>query len=251
MKIGNFLIPAFWSVLGLALVIFSLVGGQNNLFLFGGIIILLSGLLSVVVAAGMLSRKLALIVGGVMGVISIILAYLDYKSIKDPIDFNKEKERRYAHVIQRLQDIREAQVAYKESTGYYTASWDSLIGFLKYDSVPVVKSIGTVPDSLIGKGGEKRAIELGIVSKDTLFEPASVIAFDDKYMQKRVHGLEIDSLPFIPFTNGAKFEMQADTLIKNRLEVPVFQVTDAKPFDPGKVLQVGSISEPKVSGNWE
>jgi len=251
MKIGNFLIPAAWTLIGLGIVLFSLIDGQNGLFLFAGFVILATGGLSILVAMGQMKKQLGMIIGISMAIVSGILAYLDYKSIKDPIDFNTEKERRYTHVIQRLSDIREAEVAYKEATGYYTNSFDSLLSFLKFDSVAVIKSVGTTPDSLIGKGGEKRAIELGIVTKDTIYEPAHVIAFNEKYMEKRVHELVLDSLPYVPFTDGAKFLLEADTLIKNRLEVPVFQATDSKPFDPNKVLQVGSISEPRVAGNWE
>jgi hypothetical protein len=40
----------------------------------------------------------------------IILAYLLYESIMDPIRFNKEKDRRETAIKERLIDIRSAQV---------------------------------------------------------------------------------------------------------------------------------------------
>jgi hypothetical protein len=71
----------------------------------------------------------------VLIIVALGLAYLIYKSIQDPIDFEKAREQRYAATIQRLKDIRKAQLAYKDVYGKFTGSWDTLIDFVKNDSV--------------------------------------------------------------------------------------------------------------------
>ena len=47
----------------------------------------------------------------------ILLAFLCWKSIQGPIDFNAEVKRRDNAVIQRLVDIRTTQVAYRTQKG--------------------------------------------------------------------------------------------------------------------------------------
>ena len=47
-----------------------------------------------------------------------------------PIDFNKVRDQRYAKVINRLKEIRKAQIAYKDVNGKYSKSFDTLIKFI-------------------------------------------------------------------------------------------------------------------------
>ena len=52
----------------------------------------------------------------------IALAFMSWRSIQGSIDFKAEVEYRDKAVIQRLVDIRTAQVALRVKTGSYTAS---------------------------------------------------------------------------------------------------------------------------------
>ncbi|NBU70479.1 MAG: hypothetical protein EBS53_03370 [Bacteroidetes bacterium] len=61
----------------------------------------------------------------------------------------------------------------------------------------------------------------------------------------------IDSLPFIPFTDGKLFLLRAGKIKKGAVEISVFEVEDAAPFDTRKVLRVGSMTDASLSGNWE
>ena len=47
-----------------------------------------------------------------------------------PIDFNKVRDQRYAKVINRLKEIRKAQIAYKDVNGKYSKNFDTLIKFI-------------------------------------------------------------------------------------------------------------------------
>ena len=76
------------------------------------------------------------------------LVYLNVESIKQPVDFNNEKDARSAVAIQRLKDIREIQDAYKNVYGKYTDSFDSLKLFYKKGTKPVVMQIGSQDDSV-------------------------------------------------------------------------------------------------------
>ena len=71
----------------------------------------------------------------VLSLAVIFLGYLVYESIMTPIRFNKEKNIRERAAIARLIDIREAQKAFKDVHLRYTSDFDSLINFVKEDSL--------------------------------------------------------------------------------------------------------------------
>jgi len=89
----------------------------------------------------------------ILGIAILALAYFVYESIMTPIRFNKAKDVREEAAIERLIDIREAQKAYKDVHLVYTASFDTLIDFLKNDSFTITKAIGTIPEELIDELG--------------------------------------------------------------------------------------------------
>ena len=190
----------------------------------------------------MLFRSLGVLVLGSIGLVA-----LDYKSIKDPVDFMAEKERRYEYVIQNLKDIRTAQLAFKATNGIYAPTFDTLINFVRLDSFKVVKAIGMVPDTLT----EMEALELGIVSRDTTMSSVQDSIFGARYLKDYVGSFYLDSLPYIPFGQGVVFEMETSEIERGSVKVPVFQVVDANPFDKKQILKVGSLSDPSTSGNWE
>ncbi|MBI4647343.1 MAG: hypothetical protein HY738_12350 [Bacteroidia bacterium] len=81
-------------------------------------------------------------------VINTFLGYLLFQSIYKKISFDKQKAVIYSTVIQRLKDIRKAQLAYKEVKSDYAGTFDELIAFIKSDSLRVVRKIGHLPDTL-------------------------------------------------------------------------------------------------------
>ena len=177
----------------------------------------------------------------------------------EPIDFTHEKEVRYNAAIARLKDIRTAQVAFRSENHHYTGSFDSLIAFVKNDSFRVVRQIGSLDDSA--------AVAEGRVSRDTV----SVCVRDSLF--KRA-GFVLDSLCYVPFTNGReKFDLAAGELqTGSKVIVQVFEasVTNkvllaglnhqeivnlddvARQLDRFPGLKVGSLKEAtNNAGNWE
>ena len=197
-------------------------------------------------------------------VASIFFAYKIYDSINGPLQFNQKKNERYATVIDRLKDIRSAQIAYKDVKGVFSNNFDSLIefvdkghftliekrdsSFLEYDriyridmlrEVVVVDTLGTVE------------------VKDSLFKNS------DEYKE----------MAFIPINgvNEQKFEIASKVIDKNGYKVPVFEVKVKKSvilFDQNKDLikqenetiavdgvngpeiVLGSLTTVSTNGNW-
>ena len=67
----------------------------------------------------------------------IALVYANFSSVNSPLDFDKQRLERDKVVIERLIDIRTAQVEYRAQNGRYAGNFDELINFLK-DSMNVV-----------------------------------------------------------------------------------------------------------------
>jgi hypothetical protein len=196
----------------------------------------------------------------------VILAYMLVESIMEPIRFNKEKDRREEAIKQRLIDIRSAQVLYRSKYGRYTGSFDTLINFIKYDSLPVVFRMGALTDEMVSKGlTEREAISQKLIVRDTSF-----VAITDSVFSI---GYPIDSIRFVPFTGGAQFELAAASIeTASKVVVQVFQASVLNKvfladLDPQLIInynvlrrdltgfpgmKVGDIKEPNNNaGNWE
>ncbi len=210
-------------------------------------------------------KKLKIPIIAVLLILIVGFTYVDYNSIAKPIAFNKEKAKRYAKVITRLKDIRTAQVAYKERYKNFTGNFDSLINFVKYDSLLLVRNMGSYNEDTLT---EQKAIELGIILRklpDTLTAERAVemgfvvrdtikVAVLDSIFPKNY---PIDSLKYIPYTNKIEFKLGAGTIITGDtatggVKVKVFEAVDVAPFDIYDTLKVGSLTEANNnSGNWE
>ncbi len=204
----------------------------------------------------------------ILGIAILVLAYLVYDSIMTPIRFNKAKKIREDKAIARLEQIREAQKAYKDENLEYTASFDTLISFVKNDSFAITKAIGTIPESLIDSVGIKKAREIAL-KRGTIKRSITKIPVKDSLFGKN---FPVDSLQYIPFTEGKKFDMEAgeyetpSNLTVKVLEVSVPYSVLLKGLDPQLVvnyaderkkitnfpgLKFGSMTEGTLTGNWE
>ena len=169
-----------------------------------------------------------LIIQIVLALAIIVLGYLCYQSIMTPQRFQTIKEQRYLRIIQRLKDIRTAQEAYKDTYGQYTGSFDTLIHFIKYDSIKVVRSIGSLSDEDLENGiTEAQAIKEGKIIRDTVKASALENIFNKDYA--------IDDIRYVPFTKHKhQFKMGATKIwTDSGIEVPIFEayVTNMVIFD--------------------
>lgn len=172
-----------------------------------------------------------LIIQIVLALAIIILGYLCYQSIMTPQRFQTIKEQRYLRITQRLKDIRTAQEAYKDTYGRYTGSFDTLIYFIKYDSVKDVRSIGSLSDEDLENGvTEAQAIKEGKIIRDTI-RINTLEKLKDKFSPNFV----ADDIRYVPFTKHKhQFKMGATKIwTDSGIEVPIFEayVTNMVIFD--------------------
>lgn len=211
-----------------------------------------------------------LIIQILLVILIVFLGYKCYESIMVPQRFKAIKEQRYDKIIQRLKDIRTAQDAFRSVYGRYTPSLDSLIHFMKYDSVTIVRSIGTLTDEQLEAGmTEAEAIKKGLIIREKIQVNALENTFGKSY--------PIDMIKYVPSTNKKyEFKMGAGKIkTDSGVEVPVFEarISNDKIFEdvdgeyheqileengerlrlkkyPG--LKVGDLQEANNNvGNWE
>ena len=76
------------------------------------------------------------------------LVYLNVESIKEPVEFKKHKEYRESVAVQRLKDIRDLQVAFKNVNARYASTIDSLKMFYNEGKMKITLQVGSKDDSL-------------------------------------------------------------------------------------------------------
>ena len=186
-----------------------------------------------------------LILNLLLAVAVLFMGFKLYKTIEEPIVFEKQKKVRDAANIEKLTKIRSSQIAYKTLYGKYAADFDTLLTVIKSDSFDVVKRIGDPNDSTI-------------VVRTEIFKHALL---DSLFKGNKT---EVDSLPYIPFTKPPqKYDIQADIITKNEVEIPAFEVSApykvvyngmVKRYYADKLnenMQVGSMKDGTTAGNWD
>ncbi len=190
------------------------------------------------------------VINFVLFVLIVVFAYFLYQSIAEPIRFTDAKARRQKVVIENLKQIRKSQELYREITDSFANNFDTLVYVLKNDSIPVVKIIGN-PDEISS---------VTEVEYDTIY----FSAIDSI----RNLNINLDSLKYVPFSNGKIFDIAADEIDYQKTKVNVVEVgTRYKTFmgkyadkkykkyetgyDPDNVVKFGNLNTPNLTGNWE
>lgn len=201
----------------------------------------------------------------ILAIVIIGLGYGLYRSIQTPIEFRRVKQQRYDATIQKLRNIRTAQLAFKNEYGRFTGSFDTLIDFVNNDSLRVVRAVGRIPDELLEKGmTEQEALRKGIIERDTVRVSVRDSLFG--------HDYNADLLWKVPYTNDT-FQLGAKSVETGNVDVEVFEAkvhNDVLLYDQNEQLvinlnermskkqnkfpgvKVGDLEEPNNNaGNWE
>mgnify|MGYP001050785180 FL=1 len=195
--------------------------------------------------------------------LSIFFASQIYSSINGPIKFNQVKNDRYTQVIDRLKDIRTAQIAHKDVNGFYANNFDSLVSFIDNGIFTVIEK----RDSSYLEYNRTYRIDMlkEVEIVDTLgFVPVKDSLFGNNESYKMMAKVPIEG-------TDSEFSIKADIIDKNGYQVPVFEVKvkkDVVLFDQNKDLLdqenkvisvdgvngpeiiLGSMSDVSTSGNW-
>ncbi len=193
-----------------------------------------------------------------------VLAYMNYKAIYGPVEFNKVKEKRYAEVIDKLRDVRKTQIAHREINRSFAKDFDQLLRFLDTAEYVITQRRDTtyLDEEYLANYGVDKYIEDYVV--DTLGYKSvkdSIFGNSDRYK----------TMMEVPFTDGKIMKMEAGLLDIKGVNTPVFRVEvpkkwilsdqdkdllnqemQTKSVDGinGESIIVGSMEEVSTNGNW-
>lgn len=181
-------------------------------------------------------------------VIAVGIAYYLYDRIKFSIEEEARVTQIERRVIEKLRFIRDAEIIYKDANGQYTSDWNKLRSFIDTGTVYITQRREIT--TLLEYGAEETTIEI-----DTL---ASIPVKDSLFSNPNYQKFDLNNISQVPETN-AKFELFADKIDRNNVQVSVFEVKDPAPVNPARrgeesvsgPLRVGSRTEVTTSGNWE
>lgn len=250
--------------------------------LFAGLALIVSGVLAMPAVLDRIPQNAykVLLVLGVAAAAYFFLASTN--SVLDEERFQQDQKVINALTIQRLTDIRDAELAYREVKGEFTDSFDTLMAFIQAPLVPLNFSIGSFHDTL----PESQSYEQGFVIKrsdvpgvaaeygwseqamldsitadvisykvrDTLYTSFFAENFaPEKRTDKKLPLISLDSLTFSPMT-GERFRIDTTYVNQSGLRVSAIKVQDPTPFGKPNVkkdtLRFGSLDEAHTDGNW-
>ena len=211
-----------------------------------------------------MKKGLSILINILLFAVIVFLAWQVVKSIQAPIKFNTEQKARETKVVERLIDIRNAEVLYKNATSKYTDSFDSLIAFCQTAEIPIVKIVPDPTDTTFTR---------------TINDTIGFVKVMDSIQGAR-NDFNINDIKFVPFgANHEQFELEAGNISRNGIEIPVFEART--PYEvylatPGEAfsekewnqrrdnakaekesinryagLKVGSMEEASTDGYWE
>ncbi len=210
------------------------------------------------------SKLKSILINIALFVVVVFLAIKVVQSIKAPIDFGNEKSKREAQVVQRLKDIRDAEIQFKQANNKYTSNFDSLIDFCNNHMIPVIMMVPDPEDTTFTK---------------TINDTIDYVLVKDSLFGKRTN-FNLNELGLVPFSEPAtQFEIHDSIIKRGGISVPVFEVktpyevylatpgasftekewntrvqnvkAEMEQIDKYAGLKVGSLEEASTDGNWE
>lgn len=223
-----------------------------------------------------------LIINIVLTLAIIGLVYILADELFSPYFFEQSKEKKYKAVKSQMDEIVKAQTAYKDATGQFTGSFDSLAMVLKNDSIMQVRSYGEEGDTVkilgVTEAIDFFEIDPTLPKDEALRRISRAVTQYNQQLKESGAGesittykvedtafipvlqtidlkMSVDSLRYIPYAGGDTFEMSSDVLVVGlgRVKVPVFEVIaynrsilktdDARYYDPDDGIKLGSLTE--------
>ncbi|MBR3064717.1 MAG: hypothetical protein IKG90_03585 [Bacteroidales bacterium] len=215
------------------------------------------------------------------------LAFLLFRSINEPMKFQKELKQRQNVAVEQLKDIRTLQVTYRDTYGHYAPVMDSLIDFYNNGKITIMRQIGSEDDSTAVLHTEAVKKTLRNLKGDKLMEklfelyeagdnnlivriPQQTNVRDTLFTNRP--GFKVTDLRYIPFSDGDTVIMKSIVKQVSGVDVPLFEaqmpywkllkgmdrqqivnlVAEREDTDRYPGLMVGSIDNANNNaGNWE
>lgn len=298
----RYLLPVGFLVVGIILLI--MAGGkeielnndktqlvkQSPMFLYASLFFLMASVIWFLYLFGIVKSIISYVIIGIMVVSSAWLIYSDYMNVKRTVDFDAAVEVRDFEIKTRMDDIKQAQLAYKEMNGHYTDSMDDLIAFVKTGKKMKIYKQGSIPERKITPEerdylyGDDRPIDklmteveadllsvspfaatdtTGLIEfkRDTTFVSVIDAVFLDEKRQEtrgKIGGefeFHPDSLRYVPFTK-TPVKMDTGSVEKGDFRVPTLYFAMSHPMndklkDDTLFYSIGALDDNTLRESWK
>jgi hypothetical protein len=208
-------------------------------------------------------QKLKPIINIFLWIIIVILGYATFMSVYGEIEFNKLKDKRYAVIIEKLKDIRDAELAHRQVTGKFTDNFDNLVKFVDTAKYTITQR----RDSTIKDIEATKRFTVDMYKEIVIIDTLGYVPVKDSLFGADTRYKTMMNVPEGAGEPGAKFELKAG-MLEN---IPVFEASVQKSvilYDQdknlvnkenqvvsvdgvnGPMLKVGSMDEVNTNGNW-
>lgn len=198
-----------------------------------------------------------LIVICTLSIAAVVMAVFCVQSVTTPIKFENTRVEREVAVIKNLVDLRTAEVEFHHQNGRFTASYDTLLNFLRTAPKKELMKEGSLTDKQLEAGlTEPKAIKILNEAKKKALKKNSFASADELYAyiwendaevkQNELQGFRRDTIELnmlqslykgaydentiaqiveIPFSDGLKFEIEVNNDYKTSqgIRVPLFE----------------------------
>lgn len=202
-----------------------------------------------------MSSTVQLVLKVVLGLAIVGLSYFLYEIIQEPIRFEKIKEKRYTKIKERLENIRDAQKAYRAEYGTFAKDFNTLISFVDTGKQAIIER----KDSSFMYYNKTYQQDM---KKDTVI--VSILGFREVKKNLFSESFNSSQMRFIPDTENQEFVLEAGSVRANEVVVSVFEAKAPNRvvfedvfkkyrqfIDADYALTIGSLQEPTLSGNWK
>lgn len=198
-----------------------------------------------------------LIVICTLSIAAVVMSVFCVQSVTTPIKFENTRVEREVAVIKNLVDLRTAEVEFHHQNGRFTASYDTLLNFLRTAPKKELMKEGSLTDKQLEAGlTEPKAIKILNDAKKKALKKNSFASADELYAyiwendaevkQNELQGFRRDTIELnmlqslykgaydentiaqiveIPFSDGLKFEIEVNNDYKTSqgIRVPLFE----------------------------
>ena len=198
-----------------------------------------------------------LIVICTLSIAAVVMSVFCVQSVTTPIKFENTRVEREVAVIKNLVDLRTAEVEFHHQNGRFTASYDTLLNFLRTAPKKELLKEGSLTDKQLEAGlTEPKAIKILNEAKKKALKKNSFASSDELYAyiwendaevkQNELQGFRRDTIELnmlqslykgaydentiaqiveIPFSDGLKFEIEVNNDYKTSqgIRVPLFE----------------------------
>jgi len=237
--LGRYAIATLFLVVGIALLIFGLKPDaqtlnngevvfvtQNRIFIIASIFFICASVIWILYLLGVINTAISYIIVAVTAVSGAILIYIDYDSVNSTVEFNNAADLRDINIKARMEDVKQAELAYKETNGTYTDDMDALINFVKTGKKMRITKNGQPPERKITPEerdflyNDNRAIDKLMTEREAaLLAMSPICPADLKGFQRDTNYVSVLDAVFLDETrqkarkkSGATIDFNADSL---------------------------------------